>query len=249
VARSKNFIASQLDDPARWREQVDAASQRWAAAASPDAPPGAGGGGYSALRPPAATRPGSGSGSGSGSAARQLLARSMTALRRGSFFGPGPRPASPYEELGDEKCERTLNIVTGAAFWRRLSAGIEVICVGELRGALLAHSALGCPGVSTLLANLCSTIGDEHSSLRQVGLHSCGSGRRRGGWDGNLVRGAGQPGASEKCPPGLLTRSFPADPPLRSARTHPNGCSTTWPAVRGARRGLAPPPLHSPAAP
>jgi hypothetical protein len=43
-----------------------------------------------------------------------------------------------------------------------------VICIGELRGALLAHSALGCPGVSTLLANLCSTIGDEHASLEQV---------------------------------------------------------------------------------
>lgn len=72
-------------------------------------------------------------------------------------------------ELGDETCERPLNIVTGCAFWRRLRVGIEVVCVGELRGALMAHSALGCPGVSTLLANLCHTVEEAHVPLAKVG--------------------------------------------------------------------------------
>jgi hypothetical protein len=66
--------------------------------------------------------------------------------------------------------------VTGAAFWQRLSQGIEVVCVGELRGALLAHSTLGCPGVSTLLGNLCHTI-EGHSSLHKVRRPEAARGR------------------------------------------------------------------------
>jgi hypothetical protein len=78
--------------------------------------------------------------------------------------------SNSFAELGDEECERPLNIVTGTAFWRRLSAGIEIICVGEMRGALLAHSALGCPGVSTLLGNLSCTMDETHTTLGKVRL-------------------------------------------------------------------------------
>jgi hypothetical protein len=77
--------------------------------------------------------------------------------------------SSLFTELGDEDVDRPLNVVAGTAFWRRLSAGIEIICIGEMRGALLAHSALGCPGVSTLLGNLCSTMDETHHVLSKVG--------------------------------------------------------------------------------
>jgi hypothetical protein len=57
---------------------------------------------------------------------------------------------------------------SGAPFWRRFAARMHVLCLGELRHALMAHSCVGVPGVITLLSNLCVTSDFEVETLEKV---------------------------------------------------------------------------------
>jgi hypothetical protein len=56
----------------------------------------------------------------------------------------------------------------GAPFWRRFSVAMHVLCLGELRHALMAHSCLGVPGIITLLSNLSVTSDFEVENLEKV---------------------------------------------------------------------------------
>lgn len=98
--------------------------------------------------------------------------------------------AAAFEELGDEHLAAGLGIVTGAAFWRRLAQGVEVLCVDAARGAVMAHSALGCPGVATLLGNLIETEDDGDVTMERVGASTRGRAHR-----GGQQRGGGGPRA------------------------------------------------------
>jgi hypothetical protein len=57
---------------------------------------------------------------------------------------------------------------SGAPFWRRFAARMHVLCLGELRHALMAHSCVGVPGVISLLSNLCVTSDFEVENLEKV---------------------------------------------------------------------------------
>jgi hypothetical protein len=59
-------------------------------------------------------------------------------------------------------------IPIGAPFWRRFAAQMHVLCLGELRHALMAHSCVGVPGIISLLSNLCVTSDFEVENLEKV---------------------------------------------------------------------------------
>eukprot|EP00879_Flechtneria_rotunda_P021712 GHRR01022893.1.p1 GENE.GHRR01022893.1~~GHRR01022893.1.p1 ORF type:complete len:313 (+),score=70.59 GHRR01022893.1:135-941(+) len=59
-------------------------------------------------------------------------------------------------------------IPTGCLFWKRFGQNLHVICLGEIKHALMAHTLVGCPGVLALISNLCGTAGFSES-LSQVG--------------------------------------------------------------------------------
>lgn len=51
-----------------------------------------------------------------------------------------------------------LRRTTGCHFWQEFSACVYVMCLSEIKYALMAQSVVGVPGVMTLLCNLSTTV-------------------------------------------------------------------------------------------
>eukprot|EP00775_Hariotina_reticulata_P006540 gene6540-6766_t len=52
------------------------------------------------------------------------------------------------------KGQQLTTVSMGCHFWKRFGESIHVLCLAELKHALMAHSVVGVPGVITLLSNL-----------------------------------------------------------------------------------------------
>lgn len=270
-------MAAQLDEAerARWEARVRESAQSWKQAAANAARrpppgergPGPGAGAGEALGGAAARWPSqpamssrwsihrapSGDNPAAHGAAASFVS-ALTARMRQRRSGSGGGAPHSYEELGDENVERAINIVTGAAFWLRLGQGVEAVCVGELRGALLAHSLLGCPGVATLLGNLCHTVNEGHVPMKQVRRAGRGPHKLLGA---RCVRRAAAPGAARCAParrgagarsagalwlrpihtlPHPLSKPTRPNQPTSRGGTLPSGCAHTSKEVGRRRR-------------
>jgi hypothetical protein len=54
------------------------------------------------------------------------------------------------------------------AFWTRLCRGLTIVCTSELQQALLGHSCMACPGIATLVSNLCHNISLHGMEIQEV---------------------------------------------------------------------------------
>lgn len=54
-----------------------------------------------------------------------------------------------------------LRRTTGCHFWQEFSNCVYVMCLSEIKYALMAQSVVGVPGVMTLLCNLSTTVNLE----------------------------------------------------------------------------------------
>jgi len=79
----------------------------------------------------------------------------------GRLFGCGPSAAAPATPA------RVMP--SGCAFWQEFSASIHVMCLAEIKYAMMAQSVVGVPGVMTLLCNLSTTVDFGLDTVEQVG--------------------------------------------------------------------------------
>jgi hypothetical protein len=61
-----------------------------------------------------------------------------------------------------------LNLTTGTAFWQEYSGSIHVLCLSEVKYAMMAQSVVGVPGAITLLCNLSTTVDFGISNSQQM---------------------------------------------------------------------------------
>jgi hypothetical protein len=61
-----------------------------------------------------------------------------------------PSKSNPIRPLPDS--------TTGTAFWQEYSGSIHVLCLSEIKYAMMAQSVVGVPGAMTLLCNLSTTV-------------------------------------------------------------------------------------------
>jgi hypothetical protein len=70
------------------------------------------------------------------------------------------QPGSPklppiYQKLAQLSLD---HVTDSSSFWNLMTSELNVTCVAEVKHALLGHTALGCPGLIPLIANLCRTV-------------------------------------------------------------------------------------------
>jgi len=63
----------------------------------------------------------------------------------------------------------------GGHFWKRFGESIHVLCLGELKHALMAHSVVGAPGAITLLSNLVTSADFGTEAMWKVRAGICAS--------------------------------------------------------------------------
>lgn len=71
-----------------------------------------------------------------------------------------PSSSNPLRPLPD--------LTTGTAFWQEFSGSIHVLCLSEIKYAMMAQSAVGVPGAITLLCNLSTTVDFGVSSAEEM---------------------------------------------------------------------------------
>lgn len=64
-----------------------------------------------------------------------------------------------------------FDCATGATYWRKYGHSLRVMCLSDLKHAMMAHTLLGVPGVMTLLSNLSTTADFGSDSQSQVSMN------------------------------------------------------------------------------
>lgn len=62
------------------------------------------------------------------------------------------------------------SVSNSTMFWRMFGSSIHVLCLAEIKHAMMSHSVVGVPGTMTLLCNLSTTVDlgpDTHSQVRR----------------------------------------------------------------------------------
>jgi hypothetical protein len=105
-----------------------------------------------------------------------LLWQGQPPYSKGSSSAAWP-PDSPSS--WDSQGGWTSHIV-GSKFWQEFSGSIHVLCLSEIKYAMMAQSVVGVPGAMTLLCNLSTTVnlGMDTDELAEVRLLSLGGLRR-----------------------------------------------------------------------
>lgn len=78
-------------------------------------------------------------------------------------------PGSPSNDGWDSQ-GGGMGQISGSDFWREFSGSVHVLCLSEIKFAMMAQSVVGVPGVMTLLCNLSTTVnlGTDTDEVAQV---------------------------------------------------------------------------------
>eukprot|EP00878_Enallax_costatus_P004556 GHUV01004797.1.p1 GENE.GHUV01004797.1~~GHUV01004797.1.p1 ORF type:complete len:827 (+),score=239.90 GHUV01004797.1:555-3035(+) len=86
-------------------------------------------------------------------AAEAAAAAGVSAAGTVTTAGIGGRDRSYRTSVKTNESE----VATGAAYWRKYGHAMRVMCLSDLKHAMMAHTLLGVPGLMTLLTNLSTT--------------------------------------------------------------------------------------------
>jgi hypothetical protein len=125
-------------------------------------------------------------------------------------------------------------VPTGCSFWRDFSARIHVLCLSEMKYAMMAHNIVGVPGGMTLLCNLSTTVDFGLDALGAKEVRVCAQLVGRVELAGSSF---GEGGACALPCQKLESWHTQLDPasltccstvPHRACMSCPRGCVTTW---------------------